>query len=47
MSSSSPSLYKKGTLDNTPEQFITESNPPNSSTVFFIQFSAVIFFNAS
>jgi len=40
-------MYKKGTLDNTPEQFITESNPPNSSTVFFIQFSAVIFFKAS
>ena len=47
ISSSSPSLYKKGTFDKTPEQFINESNPPNSSTVFFIQFSAVIFFKAS
>ena len=47
ISSSSPSLYKKGTFDNTPEQFITESNSPNSSTVFFIQFSADILFNAS
>ena len=25
ISSSSPSLYKKGTFDNTPEQFITGS----------------------
>ena len=40
-------MYKKGTFDNTPEQFITESNPPNSSTVFLIHFSAVILFKAS
>ena len=38
-------LDKFGGFDS--DQFITESNPPNLSTVFFIQFLADILFNAS
>ena len=46
ISSSSPSLYKKGTFERTPEQFIKVSKPPNLLTVFSTHFLAENLSNA-
>ena len=47
ISFSSPSLYKKGTFERTPEQFIKVSKPPNLLTVFSTHSLAENLSNAS